>query len=247
VKLVPRRVPAAAAREEAALKASLSRAVLATPGLPRFPTALSGAVDLLRRFFAGAAAGPSASPVPASVRAGGPAGLPVLVRVESRSQAERALEAVRAGGRPPVLVAGRSLDARAIDLLAPECPVVLGPFDLSDPARLLRAASRLEASGATLAFAGGSDRVDLLTSAVLSMRHGLSRAGALGGLTEGPARIYGLEGKLGRIAPGADADLVLWAGDPFTLAARVELVLIDGEPVYRAAAAPKGEKGEVVE
>jgi imidazolonepropionase-like amidohydrolase len=65
------------------------------------------------------------------------------------------------------------------------------------------------------------------------MRAGLSREGALAALTDGPARIYGLEGRIGRIAPGADADLAVWSGDPFTLAAAVEIVLVDGRIAWR--------------
>ena len=47
-------------------------------------------------------------------------------------------------------------------------------------------------------------------------------------ITSNPAEIFGLVG-VGSIAPGFDADLVVWDGDPLELMSNVESVLIDGE------------------
>jgi len=47
-------------------------------------------------------------------------------------------------------------------------------------------------------------------------------------LTANPARALGLADRIGTIAPGKDADLVLWSGDPFSVYAHADLVLIDG-------------------
>ena len=46
-------------------------------------------------------------------------------------------------------------------------------------------------------------------------------------ITSNPADIFGLVG-VGSIAPGFDADLVVWDGDPLELMSNVENVLIDG-------------------
>jgi imidazolonepropionase-like amidohydrolase len=257
IKLVPQRVPVPAVREAAAIKGSLSRATLGGPYQPRYPTAPSGAVELFGSWLKESAAREGASrsarkgrPAEEPASPEGPAAgprdgeklPPVLVRVESRSQAERALALLASAGRGAVLLAGRALDERAIRLLEPRSPVVVGPLDLADPWRLLAAPAALERMRVGFAFAGGGERRAILTSAVLAMRSGLSRAGALAALTDTPAAIYGLRGRLGRIAPGADADLVVWSGDPFTLAARVEMVLIDGAVVYRAAPLPAASK-----
>ncbi len=231
VKLIPERVPVPVASREAAVKASIGRAVLGNASFPRYPTAPSGAVELFERWLRESRAGN------ASVGAGKK--MPVVVRTESRSQADRALSLLAGAGREAILLAGRSLDRRAIDLLSPTCPVILGPFDLGDRERLLSVAAALEARGVPLAFSSGGERRDVLTSAVLAMRAGLSLAGALAALTETPAKLFGLEGRLGRIEAGAAADIVVWSGDPFTLAARVELAIVDGEIVARGSPPPQ--------
>jgi imidazolonepropionase-like amidohydrolase len=82
--------------------------------------------------------------------------------------------------------------------------------------------------------------VDLLVGAALAVREGLPRDQALAALTTVPAEFFGVAKKLGTIRPGADADLVAWSGDPLTLTACVELVLVDGEIVYQRVA----EKGD---
>jgi imidazolonepropionase-like amidohydrolase len=63
------------------------------------------------------------------------------------------------------------------------------------------------------------------------VRGGLSRADALKALTVNPAAMLGLKG-LGEIAPGFDADLVLYSGDPFSVRSHVIQTLVAGETVY---------------
>ena len=54
-------------------------------------------------------------------------------------------------------------------------------------------------------------------------------------ITINPARELGLDGRLGSIEVGKDADIVLFNGHPFDAFSRCELALIDGE-VYLPAA-----------
>ena len=67
---------------------------------------------------------------------------------------------------------------------------------------------------------------------LIAHREGLSAAGTLDALTRVPARILGLEGQIGVIAPGARADLVWMNGDPLNLYSRVEKVFVGGACVY---------------
>ncbi|GIW70654.1 MAG: hypothetical protein KatS3mg102_0196 [Planctomycetota bacterium] len=81
----------------------------------------------------------------------------------------------------------------------------------------------------------------LYLEAAKTIAHGMSPEAALAAITIGPARILGIDDRVGSIEPGKDADLAVFSGHPFTAAARVELTLIDGEVVYdRAAAEAKG-------
>ncbi len=53
-------------------------------------------------------------------------------------------------------------------------------------------------------------------------------------ITINPAEILGVADRVGSIEKGKDADLRILDGDPLELRTKVELVLIDGEIVYRA-------------
>lgn len=82
-----------------------------------------------------------------------------------------------------------------------------------------------------------SDSADLVQrlnqEAAKQMRYGgLTREEALTLVTINPARILGLESRIGSIEPGKDADLVLFDRDPMSVYARVEMTMIDGAVVY---------------
>ena len=57
---------------------------------------------------------------------------------------------------------------------------------------------------------------------------------ALAGLTAWPAELLGLDDRIGGIAAGRDADLVVLSGPPFELTSRVLAVMIDGQWVYQS-------------
>jgi imidazolonepropionase-like amidohydrolase len=60
------------------------------------------------------------------------------------------------------------------------------------------------------------------------VRSGLTRKAAIESLTINPARVLGLEKKLGTIEKGKDADLVFFNGDPLDPQAKVMRVMILG-------------------
>lgn len=51
-------------------------------------------------------------------------------------------------------------------------------------------------------------------------------------LTSNPARALGVADKVGTLAPGKQADVVLWSTDPFSIYAQADLVYIDGALVH---------------
>ncbi len=67
-----------------------------------------------------------------------------------------------------------------------------------------------------------------------AVRAGMDHYEALKAITIYPAQILGLGSRLGSIAKGKDADLVLWDGDPLNIDSHVLLSMIDGEVVYQA-------------
>ena len=65
------------------------------------------------------------------------------------------------------------------------------------------------------------------------VRFGIPRAEALKAVTLTPARILGLDHRMGTIEPGKDANLTIFSGDPLDARSWVEVVLIEGKEVYR--------------
>jgi imidazolonepropionase-like amidohydrolase len=51
-------------------------------------------------------------------------------------------------------------------------------------------------------------------------------------ITINPAWSLGLDDKIGSLAPGKNADLVLWSGNPFSVYSRPEKVWVDGAMLY---------------
>lgn len=60
----------------------------------------------------------------------------------------------------------------------------------------------------------------------------IRKAEALRWITMNPARLLGVEDKVGSLEVGKNADVVLWSGDPFSIYSRVDQVFIDGAVVY---------------
>jgi imidazolonepropionase-like amidohydrolase len=56
--------------------------------------------------------------------------------------------------------------------------------------------------------------------------------------TSNPARLLGLDKRVGTLAPGYQADVVLWSGDPFSIYSKADLVLIDGAVAYDRSRPP---------
>ncbi|MCY3001074.1 MAG: amidohydrolase family protein [Planctomycetota bacterium] len=61
-----------------------------------------------------------------------------------------------------------------------------------------------------------------------AMRGGMSLDAALAAVTINPARIAGIDKRVGSLESGKDADLVLWSGPPFEASSAVIGVLVDG-------------------
>lgn len=95
-------------------------------------------------------------------------------------------------------------------------------------------ASKLHEAGILFAFQSGYEgyvpktRI-ILFEAAIAVANGLSREAALQALTLDAAKILGLDQRVGSIAEGKDADIVLYDGDPFEYTTHVTGVVIDGK------------------
>ncbi|GAC1419789.1 MAG: amidohydrolase family protein [Flavisolibacter sp.] len=69
----------------------------------------------------------------------------------------------------------------------------------------------------------------VLYEAAIAMANGLPYQEALKTITLNPARLLGLEKRIGSLEKGKDADMVLFNGDPFEYLTKVCMVIIDGK------------------
>ncbi|MBK0296519.1 amidohydrolase family protein, partial [Bacillus sp. S34] len=72
----------------------------------------------------------------------------------------------------------------------------------------------------------------LVDQATAAVKEGLPRQTALEALTTNPAEFLGFGDRVGSLAEGYDADLVLWDGDPLDATSRATRVWIDGKSVF---------------
>lgn len=97
-------------------------------------------------------------------------------------------------------------------------------------------ASKLRAAGIPFAIQGGYEpyvpkvRV-VLFEAAIAVAHGLSFDHAVEAITSTPAKILGIDNRVGSIEIGKDADLALYDGDPFEYTTHCVGVLINGRIV----------------
>ena len=93
----------------------------------------------------------------------------------------------------------------------------------------------LEQAGATVGFHtddGITDSRLFLRQAGLAVRAGMSREGALAGLTLAGARMLDLDDRVGSLEVGKDADLVMLSGDPLSVYTQVLETWVEGQRVF---------------
>lgn len=76
------------------------------------------------------------------------------------------------------------------------------------------------------------DEESLIRQAMMAKRYGLPADAALRAVTTAPAKLLGLGEEFGVLKTGADADLVVWSGDPLDAASRVRAVIVGGQVAY---------------
>ncbi|WP_169975639.1 amidohydrolase family protein [Tautonia rosea] len=90
-------------------------------------------------------------------------------------------------------------------------------------------------SGVSLNGLAGRDLTSLPLEAAFAVRGGADESTALAALTIVPARILGLDGRIGSIEEGKDADLLILDGGPLDYRTYVETAIVDGRIRYQRA------------
>ncbi len=143
------------------------------------------------------------------------------------------------------LVIDHGTEAHLIaDLLAEKgIPVLIGPLIVSRSKVEVR--NRSTVNPGLLAKAGVEISIitdhpvcpvnHLALQATLAVRDGLDRDTALRAITINPARVLGLDDRIGTLEVGKLADLTVWSGDPLDAMQRAQRVFIEGRQVYAYA------------
>ncbi|NUT38766.1 MAG: amidohydrolase [Thermoactinospora sp.] len=136
------------------------------------------------------------------------------------------------------------------DILAErDIPVIIGPLFTTRSKvelrqRSLRNPGILARAGVRIAITTDHPVVPinfLVHQVTLAVKEGLDRDEALRSITVNPARIMGLDDRVGSLTPGLDGDVVIWSGDPLDIFSRALRVFVNGREVYTY-----GEHGGVV-
>jgi len=241
--------PAMIVREEAALKGAMGIAPAQGNSAPRGspatfftrrPTTRMGVAWEFRKAFFDAARtqGP---PVMVHALAGD---LPVRISASRVTDIETALQVAEELHLRISIEEAQEAYKRADLLAARKVPVLLrpsAPAPSSEPeefrpdtfTRLVRAGVRT-----ALLPAGDQKPEALLAALAFAVRDGATPEEALRGVTAAPAEILGVADRLGSLAQGKDADLVVLSGEPQDVTSRVERVMIDGRWVFGENAKP---------
>jgi imidazolonepropionase-like amidohydrolase len=121
-----------------------------------------------------------------------------------------------------------------------QIPVILGPLIVGRSKVEVRRVSMrnpgiLARAGVRIALTTDHPVVPidyLVHQATFAVKEGLDSDTALRSITVNPARIMGLDDRVGALKPGLDADLVLWSGDPLDVMSRAVRVFVSGREVY---------------
>jgi imidazolonepropionase-like amidohydrolase len=167
--------------------------------------------------------------------------MPLAITAERQSDIREAIALAQDLHVRVVILGGSEAWTLGPALAAARIPVVLDPeanlpqtFDKLG-ARLDNAA-RLVKEGVTIGFSVSGNGIYLSYNAGLALREGAGLAvanglpyqDALEAVTDGPAKIWGVNDHYGRLAPGFDADIVIWDGDPLEPASAPVAVFVRG-------------------
>jgi len=171
--------------------------------------------------------------------------LPLLFNADQASDIDAVLRLARETNVKVIIAGGAEAWMVAEKLAAANVPVIVGSMNniptsfatlgqrQETPALLQRAGAKV----VLIANGSGGEEVfnvrNLKYDAGVAVAYGLRWEDALRAVTLTPAEVLGVANRVGSLQPGRDANIVVWSGDPFEFATRVEHVLIRGREVVR--------------
>ena len=163
--------------------------------------------------------------------------MPLIVTVHRASDIRQVLRLAREEGVKLILDGAEEGWLVASDIAAANVPVLLNPVsnlpaNFEVRAARMENAAALDAAGVVIAIKGNEGSVhrarETRYNAGNAVSHGLPYASAIAAITVNPARIFGMAGQFGQIAPGAAGDVVVWSGDPLEPLSQPSAVFVNG-------------------
>jgi len=167
--------------------------------------------------------------------------LPLVVFVDRASDIDAAMRIAREFNVKLMIGSGAEGWMMADRLAAARIPVLTGamnniPGGFAALGQRQENAALLRKAGVQVALignAGGGDEEafnvrNLKQEAGNAVAYGMTWDDALRAVTLAPAEIFGVADRVGSLEPGREGNVVVWSGDPFEFATRVEHVFVRG-------------------
>lgn len=229
--------PVRSVRDEAFLKFSFSHNAFDGD---RFPTTFAAGVVALDASLKSAGNDPAkATNAESRALARARKELTSWFEVDDATDVRRVIQFAKNAGLRPVIVALSDITDAAAEIAAAKIPVVFAPIHTNSPKAMFRAPVALAKAGAEFAFATLGSQSDLqpgvlLESARLAAASGIDAKTALASITTIPAKMLGVDDRIGTIETGRDADLVVMSGEPVNATSAIIEVFVKGVSVRPA-------------
>jgi imidazolonepropionase-like amidohydrolase len=161
----------------------------------------------------------------------------ILVGVDREDEILACVEACEGAGIQPILLGAKDAWKIAEQIRGRIAGVLLDSTVVAtDPKTGSQRRNRyaeMAMAGIPIAFHSDAEEgaVDLPTIAAYAVSQGLSPEVALRALTSDVARMYAIDGRVGRLAAGLDADIAVLDGSPLDVTTRVVRVFVAGEEI----------------
>ena len=166
---------------------------------------------------------------------------PLLVYADRASDIENAVRLGHEYGIKIIIAGGAEAWRVAPALATAHVPVLTGALDnapqsFSTLGQRQDNAALLRRAGVEVVLIGNSDVEDagvfnarnISQDAGTAVAYGMPWDDALRAVTLAPAEVFGIADRIGSLAAGREANVVVWSGDPFELSTRAEHVFVRG-------------------